>query len=135
MKLNQLKTGCLSRRGPPAEQPSSGRARPRSARTRPAFVNSVCCAHRGRLPAQFTQERQILVEMCVCSVFSLMSWRWSGRKSLSTSNKRCGVNGCKGCKCALLEAHFAELQTKRRQAPVQIPFTTTPLHPSVFYLG
>lgn len=34
-------------RGPPAEPPSSVCARPRSARTRPAFVNPVCCGRGG----------------------------------------------------------------------------------------
>lgn len=44
--------------------------------------------------------------------------------SLASKQKMRGKR-CKGCKCALLEAHFAELQTKRGQAAAHTHLTTT----------
>lgn len=38
------------------------------------FVNSVCGSQRGNLAANFTREWPIRVEMCVWTVFSVMSW-------------------------------------------------------------
>lgn len=58
--------------------------------------------------------------MCVWVVLSVMSWSHSeGETAALASNKRCEANERKGCKCALLEAHVAELQTRRGQ--VQTP--------------
>lgn len=119
IKSERNENGWSGWRGPPAEQPSSSRARARSARPRPAFVNSVCCSRTSPPGARLQPGwAELGRNVCLHRVFS-HELAVVGQTVAHPSNKRCEANECKGCKCALLEAHFAELQTKPRRAPLQ----------------
>lgn len=75
ISLNKAKTGSPASGGPPAEQPSSARARPRSARTTSLllpFVNSSAAPTGGELAAHFFYTRRadcgrsVFLELVLC---------------------------------------------------------------------